>query len=85
MITCTIDVILSEIEKVLSTLGRKKEAAPGDSADPGALDMQRHATTRIAILQDRGGGGVTWEQAPQMVKKSKWGEQGKKNKIVERA
>lgn len=42
MITCTIDVILSEIAKVLSTLGRKKEAAPGDSADPGARDMQRH-------------------------------------------
>ena len=39
MITCIIDVILSEIAKILSTLGRKKEAAPGESADPGARDM----------------------------------------------
>ena len=40
MITCSIDVILSEIAKVLDTLVRKKlEAAPGDSADPGARDM----------------------------------------------
>lgn len=64
MITCTIDVILSEIAKIRSTLGRKKEAAPGDSADPGARDMWRHRDP-IKI----GEGGVTREQAPHKVKK----------------
>lgn len=65
MITCTIDVILSEIAKILSTLDRKKER--GGSWPFRWPWCTWHVTASRSIKI--GEGGVTREQAPQKVKK----------------